>query len=189
MSCPYYTFRSNDYYCTKKQDYVNNDVYQRYCKKYSYDECPIYKGNPDSSSCYLTSACVLAKGLPDDCKELTVLRNFRDNWLKKQPGGEAEVAEYYATAPAVVKAINDRADANEVWENLYEALILPCVEMIEKGQMEEVHGFYRETARNLNEVYGGKKNVYFTDSDCCPYCNSNTDDGGRKHKIDKLWFI
>lgn len=95
MSCAYYTFRNNDYYCLKKGDYVNSDVYQRYCKNYSYDECPIYKGNPDSGGCYLTTACVEAKGLPDDCEELTILRDFRDHWLKKQPGGAEEIAEYH----------------------------------------------------------------------------------------------
>ena len=51
MSCAYYTFRNNDYYCLKKGDYVNSDVYQRYCKNYSYDECPIYKDNPNSGGC------------------------------------------------------------------------------------------------------------------------------------------
>ena len=106
MSCPYYTFRSNDYYCTKNEDYVNSDVYYKYCRKYDYDDCPIYKGDSSSGGCYLTSACVEARGLPDDCMELQTLRDFRDNWLKQQPCGQDEVAEYYATAPRIVDKIN-----------------------------------------------------------------------------------
>ena len=54
MSCSYYTFRQNDYYCTKKGDYVNSDTYYRYCKGYYYDECPIYR-HEESSGCYLTT--------------------------------------------------------------------------------------------------------------------------------------
>ena len=106
-------------------------------KNYSYDECPIYKDNPNSGGCYLTSACVEAKGLPDDCEELTVLRNFRDNWLKQQPGGAEEIAEYYMTAPQIVAEINKQADAREIWNELYDALVVPCVKLIQAGAMEQ----------------------------------------------------
>lgn len=153
MSCSYYTFRNNDYYCLKKGDYVNSDVYQRYCKNYSYDECPIYKGNQDSGGCYLTTACVEAKGLPDDCEELTILRNFRDHWLKKQPGGAEEIAEYYATAPQIVTEINKRADAREIWNELYGALVAPCAQMIQAGAMEQARKLYREMSLSLKERY------------------------------------
>lgn len=153
MSCAYYTFRNNDYYCLKKGDYVNSDVYQRYCKNYSYDECPIYKGNPDSGGCYLTTACVEAKGLPDDCEELTILRNFRDHWLKKQPGGAEEIAEYYATAPRIVAEVNKRTDAREIWNGLYDSLVAPCVQMIQRGEMERAREMYREMSLRLKEMY------------------------------------
>lgn len=153
MSCSYYTFRSNDYYCCKKQDYVNEDVYCRYCRDYSYDECPIYKGETSSGGCYLTSACVEARGLPDDCMELTVLRDFRDNWLKKQAGGLAEVAEYYATAPGIVEKINARPDAKEIWNGLYETLVVPCVKLIQAGNMDGAHVIYKDYANNLKKQY------------------------------------
>lgn len=49
MACPYYSFKDDahfggEYYCTKCQDYTNNDLYYAYCKNYSYDECPLYRG-------------------------------------------------------------------------------------------------------------------------------------------------
>lgn len=155
MSCSYYTFKNNDYYCCKKQDYVNSDVYYKYCRNYDYDECPIYKGDTSSGGCYLTSACVEARGLPDDCMELTVLREFRDNWLKNQPGGLAEVAEYYATAPKIVEKINARTDAKDIWNGLYEKLVIPCVKFIEEGEMEKAHAMYRDGTVKLNLEFGG----------------------------------
>lgn len=153
MSCPYYTFRSNDFYCTKKSDYVNSDVYYKYCRNYDYDDCPIYKGDTSSGGCYLTSACVEAKGLPDDCVELTTLRDFRDNWLKKQPGGLAEVTEYYAVAPKIVKKINELPDAKEIWTEVYEKLVLTCVDLIHKGEMEESYKIYRDFSLMLAQQY------------------------------------
>lgn len=149
MSCSYYTFRNNDYYCYKKEDYVNSDVYNRYCRGYSYDECPIYKGETSSGGCYLTSACVEARGLPDDCEELTILRRFRDEWLKNQPGGLEEVVEYYATAPGIVERINAQPNAKVIWNELYETLVAPCVQLIQAGEMERAHEQYRDTAKKL----------------------------------------
>ena len=153
MSCAYYTFRNNDYYCLKKGDYVNSDVYQRYCKNYSYDECPIYKDNPNSGGCYLTSACVEAKGLPDDCEELTVLRDFRDNWMKQQPGGKEEIAEYYVTAPQIVAKINRQRDAKQIWESIYDSLVLACIELIHAGEMEKARALYKKSALELKEQF------------------------------------
>lgn len=149
MSCSFYTFRQGDYYCAKKQDYVNEDVYYRYCRNYSYDECPIYKGDSGSSGCYLTTACVTAKGLPDDCLELTTLRYFRDKWLRYQPNGIWEIAEYYATAPVVVEKINARPTASDIWNELYDTLVLPCVKMIQAGEMEQAYELYRTKAKQL----------------------------------------
>lgn len=86
MSCDFYTYKGGtlfgDFYCMKKEDTINMDTYNRYCKNYNYKECPIYKSG-NSSGCYLTSACIFAKGLKDDCHELTTLRQFRDQWLAK----------------------------------------------------------------------------------------------------------
>ena len=154
MSCSYYTFRQGDYYCAKKQGYVNSDVYYKYCRNYDYDDCPIYKGDT-STGCYLTSACVEARGLADDCRELTVLRRFRDGWLSRQEGGAADIQEYYRTAPAIVAAIHRREDAPVIWERLYQELVAPCVTLIESGQMKEAYVLYRSTAEKLKEVYMG----------------------------------
>lgn len=158
MSCPYYTFRQNDYYCIKKQDYVNSDCYYRYCRNYSYDECPIYKNSSSSSGgCYLTSACVGAKGLPDDCHELETLRRFRDGWLKAQEGGEETVLEYYRVAPAIVEAVNSREDAAEIWERVYRELVLPCVALIEQEKNQEAYKLYRKITVELREYISAEK--------------------------------
>ena len=69
MSCPFYWY-NHHYACRKSGKDVNEDTYYKYCRNYDYDDCPIYKGN-DSGGCFLTSACTEARGLPDDCRELT----------------------------------------------------------------------------------------------------------------------
>ena len=105
------------------------------------------------SLCYLTTACIVAKDLPDDCEELQLLRAFRDNYLRKTERGEEEIAEYYAIAPGIVTAVNNLSNANKVWNELYNELILPCVAGIKAGEFEKVHEMYRSSTLKLKEVY------------------------------------
>ena len=158
MSCPYYKydggFFSGDYYCIKQEKAVNSDTYYKYCRNYDYTDCPIYKhGSSSSGGCFLTSACTAARGLPDDCHELTVLRNYRDNWLKHQSDGILLVAHYYEVAPKIVEAIDKLENRLEIWDSLYFNLVLPCVELIEKEQYEEALKLYRETTLKLEKEY------------------------------------
>ena len=152
MSCPYYWY-NHHYACRKSGKDVNEDIYDKYCKNYDYDDCPIYKGESSSGGCFLTSACVEARGLPNDCHELTVLRAFRDNYLKAQPGGLMEVAEYYAVAPKVVAAMEASPERKDLFDGLYRRLVEPCVRMIEEGRNEEAHVLYRSTMRELQAQY------------------------------------
>ena len=160
MSCSYYEnkggsgfFGGFEPYCHKKGDYVNSDVYDKYCKSYSYDECPIYRGSASSGGCYLTSACMVSKCLPDDCYELETLRNYRDTWLKSTEEGLAVIAEYYAIAPKIVEAIDKREDSNSIYDMLYEQMVLPCVKFIEEKKYQETLELYRSLTLKLREEY------------------------------------
>ncbi|MBR3059843.1 MAG: hypothetical protein IKG89_04445 [Oscillospiraceae bacterium] len=151
MSCPYYWY-DDHYACRKSGKDVNEDIYYKYCRNYDYDDCPIYKGQ-DSSGCFLTSACVEAKGLPDDCHELTVLRRFREGYLRSLPEGRDAMAEYYFVAPQIVSEIQKRADSVAVFDSIYEKLVKPCVDMIECGENEGAYRLYRDTVKHLQVEY------------------------------------
>lgn len=159
MSCSYYESKGSwswgggDYYCHKKQDYINSDIYYKYCRSYSYDECPIYKGGSSSGGCYLTSACVYAKGLPDDCYELQTLRFFRDSWLNRTETGRNEIKKYYDIAPRIVSRINETDDKKNTYEMIYEKMVKPCVRFIEQKQYQETLELYRNMTLLLEEKY------------------------------------
>ena len=153
MSCPYYWW-NRDYACRKTGKNVDEDVYYRYCRNYSYDECPIYKQERSSdSSCYISTACIKARNLPDNCWELTVLRSFRDKVLRTTECGRADVEHYYAIAPRIVDAIGKRPDATDIFCNLYKELVLPCVELIEMGQYDKAYCLYRQKSLELEDKY------------------------------------
>ena len=106
-----------------------------------------------SDGCYLTTACIRARALPDDCKELTVLRSFRDGYMRNTRDGEAEIADYYRLAPRIVSRIKALPDADRIWNGVYEELIAPCVQMIGAGRQEDAHALYRSYTLKLNEKY------------------------------------
>lgn len=157
MSCPFYKFESSffggDYYCIKQEKTIDSDTYYKYCRNYDYRDCPIYKHQSSSGGCYLTSACTAARGLPDDCHELQILRRFRDEWLKKQPDGVLLIAQYYEIAPKIVAAIDAREDRPEVYKGIYEELVLPCVKMIKDKNFQIALELYQKYTLRLEEKY------------------------------------
>lgn len=158
MSCKFYYMDGHDYHCGKCNKDVNSDWYYKYCRNWDYDDCPVYRGKMKEppgidGGCFLTSACTAARGLPDDCHELTVLRSYRDNWLKHQPDGVTLIAHYYEVAPKIVEAIDKLANRLEIWEGVYNKLVIPCVEMIEKGENHKALALYQQTTLQLADTY------------------------------------
>jgi len=81
--------------------------------------------NMSAGICFLTTACCEHKGLPDDCEELTILRNFRDTFVPKDL-----IEEYYRIAPNIcVKLQGDRDTLDKVYE-----AVRSCVEDIKANR-------------------------------------------------------
>ena len=125
-------------------------------KKKDWDWGPLGSSSDNGASsddgCFVTTACIRSRGLPDDCEELTVLRAFRDGWVQKRPGGKKDIDRYYSEAPGIVARINGREDAAEVWDEVYFGMIRPCVEMIRKGNEEAAYILYRDWTLRLAEI-------------------------------------
>ena len=94
-----------------------------------------------------------AKGLPDDCHELTALRKFRDEYVVKCEHGEEDIAHYYAAAPKVVDRINEKENAKSIWEEVYNSMVLPCVELIDESNFDEAYKLYKAKSMKLEATY------------------------------------
>jgi len=153
MSCPYYDFRCNDYYCMKKKDYVPSDTYYSYCRDYSYDDCPIYKDDGGGSNCYLSTACVIAMDKPDNCEELSVLREFRDKFMLRNSEMKKDIQEYYQIAPKIVENINKHKNYKKIYTKIYCELVCPCVRLIVNGKYTEAYETYKKIYQSLKNEY------------------------------------
>lgn len=110
-------------------------------------------GGSSGGLCFISTACVVAKGLPDDCLELRTLRNFRDGFVRNLPQGQEIVQDYYATAPRIVQAIAARQGSDAVYTNLYTRLVERSVALIQAGKLQQAFANYQGIVRELKEQY------------------------------------
>lgn len=102
--------------------------------------------------CYITTACMTARGLPDDCEELTALRAFRDGYLVTRANGWSLIELYYRYAPLIVEEIDEREDALTIYDQLYN-VIRTCVDAIGRGDDEFAYTTYCDMVVRLMEEY------------------------------------
>ena len=113
----------------------------------------IKKGFRRSVFCYITTAVCRSLGRPDDCYELNTLQDYRDSYLLSTDEGREIVQEYYNIAPTIVKRIDKKAEADEIYENIWKTYLSPCITMIENGENEKCRDLYSSMVRKLEARY------------------------------------
>jgi len=101
--------------------------------------------------CYITTAVCESLNKDDDCKELNLLRDYRDNILSSQEGGKELINEYYNIAPTIVKRIDKLENSTEVYSDLYNDFIVKCIENIEHYEYEQCKETYTEMVNELKK--------------------------------------
>lgn len=103
--------------------------------------------------CYITTAVCQHQNKPDDCYELTTLRGYRDQYLMQSETGREIVNEYYNIAPGLVMMINMQENTDQIYQNIYEEYLIPCIHYIEKQRNEECCELYMQMVNNLKKTY------------------------------------
>jgi hypothetical protein len=113
-------------------------------------------GGGGGGGCFLTTAAVTHFNLPDDCYELTVLRGFRDAYMKASKSGSTAVAWYYLNAPLIVEAIDAHPDKAKIYDYMWYNYIIPAVEAIENRNEEDAAEIYAEGIRYAAAASGAQ---------------------------------
>ena len=109
---------------------------------------PVQKGG-----CYITTATCNSLGVKDDCYELNLFRNYRDNWVRSQIDGQQLINEYYRVAPIIVKNINTMADSKVVYQKIWDNYLTKCVSLIEQKKFNECKVIYVKMVLHLKDRY------------------------------------
>ena len=102
--------------------------------------------------CFITTACVKAKGLPDDCYELETLRKFREEYVRVLPEGKSLISKYYEVAPKIVKMLEKDRGRKRIYDSLFEKIRLACM-YIEKKENEKAFKVYCSSVRKLSHHF------------------------------------
>lgn len=103
--------------------------------------------------CYITTAVCESLGKGDDCRELNLLRSYRDEYMLSSKDGAKMVDEYYDIAPTIVNRINKCDNASEIYKNIFDTYLSPCISLIEDNRLEECKDLYEKMTRTLEVRY------------------------------------
>lgn len=139
-----------EYRCKYTRQTLDSRTATDICMSSRYVDCADYK---NASRCFITSAVCLTLGKPDSCEELTIMRSFRDGWLREQPGGLERIEEYYNIAPAIVSQIDKSPERKSIYASIYEKYILPCVKNAKANNFVESNRIYMTMVDVLKAEY------------------------------------
>jgi len=134
---------------TTREKGLFGEVYEKTVDK---DGNVISKSTEEKSGCFITEACMNARDLPDDCYELTVLREFRDRYVLSLSKGEQIVRDYYEVAPRIVSCIEKQDNVSEIYTYIYE-IIMKVLKQIEIKDFNEAINLYINLINELKDLY------------------------------------
>lgn len=103
--------------------------------------------------CYVTTAVCQSLGKDEACKEIRLLKNYRDTFLISEPDGPELIDSYYDIAPTIVNRINKCNNSESIYEDIYCNYINPCVNYIENNKYNECKDLYVKMMHNLKDNY------------------------------------
>ena len=104
-----------------------------------------------TGECLLTTAVVAHMGGLDSGPELTAMRMLREHYRSTQ-GYAEEIQDYYTYSPLIVNAINNSADKEAVYLEIY-ATVKSCESFVMASQWEQAHDLYMTMYLSLKNKY------------------------------------
>ena len=160
MSCTFYKwesgFISGNYYCIKQEKTVDSNTYYKYCRDYSYSDCPIYKHQESSGGCFITTVVCDILGKKDNDKTLEILRNFSNNILKEDTHYYDFLKLYDNMGPKIADAILHDSDNLKLSTFLFNEVIKPISRQIEDKNYSRAINNYELMMLSLINYYGFK---------------------------------
>ncbi len=103
--------------------------------------------------CYVTTAVCLSLGKKEDCREIRLLKDYRDGFLLSESDGKQLIDEYYDIAPTIVNRINKSPYAKDTFKKIYNNYISPCIDLIDQERFKDCKTLYVRMMHVLKQEY------------------------------------
>ncbi|MCH5162307.1 MAG: hypothetical protein J1G38_02320 [Clostridiales bacterium] len=110
------------------------------------------EGKQGNGYSFLTEAFVEYMLLPADCEEITALRRFRNEYVRKLPNGGALLKEHDRTALQIINIVRLLGIRPRYFIYIY-LTIMGCVNKINDNENERALAVYIEMMRYLKRVF------------------------------------
>ena len=142
----------------KNGEFFRKDLNRQWLERYpkhpwipgDYDD--LAGGYQRRKLCFITTATCRYDGKPDDCRELTAFRNFRDGWLMEH-GGEKDIETYYEIAPSIVTMIDYCDSPEERYGEIRERWLKPCMKALDEDRPADCRSIYTDMVKTLQKRY------------------------------------
>lgn len=94
--------------------------------------------------CFLTTTVVEVLGMEDNCRELSMMRKLRSEYLLEHEEGRAIMADYYAKSNAISQGLNLLSDKKAYCQNIMDNHIKLVAGLVEKGAYQSATEMYLE---------------------------------------------
>lgn len=114
--------------------------------------CPVVNCNCSSAGgCFVTTDALVAAGKQDNCEELNIFRNYRDEYLIVK--FKEDVDLYYNVSPEILKSINLLENNQTILQNLWFDELTKTLELIKNNEFEKAYNIYKLTIKDLYDKY------------------------------------
>ena len=110
----------------------------------------------NSGCCFISTAIYANFGFDDDCSDLKLLRNYRDDYLLKTKEGQKIVDNYYLIAPIIVNQIEMFENKKEIYSDIYDQHLKNIVYLVNNNKLESASEKYEEMVKELITKYNIK---------------------------------
>ena len=73
--------------------------------------------------------------------------------MAKTDAARCDICKDYATSPKTVDAINNREHKERIYQEIYNKVILSCVELIKNGKRQEAYDCYKRMVLGFQERF------------------------------------
>jgi len=105
-----------------------------------------------TGGCYVTSALVKHKGLPDNCYQMELFREFRKNYIlnSKDKSRIDDLDQYYFYGQFISKWIESRTDSKEIW-TFVDIYITKFTKMLEEKDFENAYNYFKQNTLSIKQ--------------------------------------
>lgn len=123
------------------------------CQGGGRNSCPTGKNSGGGGGCFITTTVFLTLNKDDNCYELSTIRKFRDEFMKKNELMRNDIFEYYEISPRICNAIDKLDNREYEYKQIWKNWLKLALRYIENNNNNDAYRIYKEMMFSLKKRF------------------------------------